>query len=200
MLRPTALRLAGAATLAFLLAACASTGPLSTAPVADYRDSIELSGRISVNYEKNGQPESLSGKFTWDQTPGAVNVALANPLGQTLATISVTPTAATLTQTDKKPRTAADIDMLTAQTLGWQLPVSGLRDWLQGYATAAGGQRFAASPASNSVTTADGWRLVFVNWQDDKAARPQPKRIDATRPATLDTGELAIRIVIDSRG
>ncbi len=196
---PTTLRLAGAATLAILLTACASTGSLSTATVADYRDSIELSGRISVNYEKNGQPESLSGKFSWAQTPRAVNVALASPLGQTLATISVTPGSATLTQTDKAPRTAADIDTLTAQTLGWQLPVSGLRDWLQGYASAAGGQHFVASPANNTVTTADGWRLVFVSWQDDKAARPQPKRIDATRPATLDNGELAIRIVIDTR-
>ena len=200
MLTPSALRLAGAATLALLLSACAGTGSLSTAPVADYRDSIELSGRISVNYEKNGQPESLTGKFTWEQTPAVVNVALANPLGQTLATISVTPTAATLTQTDRKPRSAANIDSLTAQTLGWQLPVSGLRDWLQGYATAAGAKRFAASPASNRVSTADGWQLVFVSWQDDKAARPQPKVINATRPATLEAGELAIRIVIDSRG
>ena len=199
MPRPSALRSVSAACAAILLSACAATGPMSGASVADYRDTIELSGRLSVNYEKDGQPESLSGKFTWAQTPAAVNVGLANPLGQTLATIVVTPTSATLTQTDRTPKTAADIDTLTAQTLGWSLPVSGLRDWLQGYATAAGGQRFAASPANNTVTTADGWRLTFVSWQDEKAARPSPKRIDAERSATLNNSALSIRIVIDGR-
>ena len=200
MLTPSALRLAGAATLALLLSACAGTGSLSTAPVADYRDSIELSGRISVNYEKNGQPESLTGKFTWEQTPAAVNVALANPLGQTLATIVVTPTSATLTQTDKQPRSAATIDSLTAQTLGWQLPVSGLRDWLQGYATDAAGKRFVASPANNTVLTKDGWRLRFVSWQDASGDHPAPKRIDAERNTSASADQLEIRIVLDAQG
>ncbi|MGZ8315895.1 MAG: lipoprotein insertase outer membrane protein LolB, partial [Telluria sp.] len=114
--------------------------------------------------------------------------------------ITVTPEAATLTQADQAPRMASDIDTLTAQTLGWSLPVSGLRDWLQGYATAAGGKRFTATPASNTVTTADGWRLTFVSWQDEAAPQPAPKRIDAERSATATSDELAIRIVIDPQG
>ena len=199
MLRSTALRLAGAACLAGLLSACTTTGPLSSATVADYRDSIDLSGRISVNYDRDGTPETLSGKFSWAQSPGLVNVTLASPLGQTLATIDVTPTAATLTQSGRAPRVAADIDSLSAQALGWPLPVSGLRHWLQGYATAADGKRFAASPASNRVTTADGWTVTFVSWMDETAARPQPKRIDAERRATLTSGALTIRVVVDSQ-
>lgn len=195
MLR-SAIRLA---FIAGLLSACTTTGPLSTSKVADYRDTIDLAGRIGVNYDRDGTPESLSGKFTWAQTPQEVNVALISPLGQTLATIKVTPTAATLTQTDRAPKVAADIDSLTAQALGWPLPVSGLRDWLQGYALDANGQRFAASPASNQVTTRDGWKVTFVNWQDETVARPVPKRIDAERSATLSTGALTIRIVVDTR-
>ncbi|HEY0490467.1 MAG TPA: outer membrane lipoprotein LolB [Telluria sp.] len=187
---------------AILLTACATTAPtsMSQAPVAAYRDVIDLAGRLSVNYEKDGKPETLSGKFNWSQNRDRIDVALASPLGQTLAKISVTPQAATLTQTDGAPRVAKDIDTLTAETLGWSLPVSGLRDWLQGYATAPGGKRFAASPASNTVTTADGWRLTFVSWQDETAAQPVPKRIDAERPATATTEPLAIRIVIDGQG
>jgi outer membrane lipoprotein LolB len=181
-----------------LLSACA-TGPLSTSTVADYRETIDLAGRIHVNYDRDGTPESLPGKFTWAQTPREVNVTLASPLGQTLATIKVTPTAATLTQTDRAPKVAADIDSLTAQALGWPLPVSGLRDWLQGHAIAQDGQRFAASPANNRVTTRDGWTVTFVSWQDENAATPTPKRIDAERPATLNSGALTIRIVVDTR-
>lgn len=199
MLRSTILRLAGAACLAGLLSACTTTGPLSSATVGEYRDTIDLAGRINVNYDRDGTPGSLPGKFTWAQSPDLVNVTLASPLGQTLATIKVTPSAATLTQTDRAPRVAADIDSLTAQALGWPLPVSGLRDWLQGYAIDADGKRFAASPANNRVTTKDGWTITFVNWIDETAAQPQPKRIDAERRATLTTGALTIRIVVDSR-
>ncbi|MDQ1814646.1 outer membrane lipoprotein LolB [Massilia sp. CCM 9210] len=186
---------------AALLSACV-TAPtnLSRASVAAYREAIELNGRLTVNYQKDGQTETLTGKFAWNQTPAAVNVSLASPLGQTIATISVTPDSATLTQGDRAPRVARDIDTLTAQTLGWSLPVSGLRDWLQGYATGADGQRFTASPAANTVTTADGWRLTFVSWQDPDAAKPVPKRIDVARVASATVEAMEIRIVIDPQG
>jgi outer membrane lipoprotein LolB len=185
-------------TLAAVLTGCATTGAnLSNSSVGAYRDSIDLSGRLSVNYQKDGRPESVTGNFNWIQRPGRIDVTLASPLGQTIAAISVTPESATLTQAERAPRVAQDIDTLSAQALGWSLPVSGLRDWLQGYATDANGKRFVASPANNSVYTKDGWRLRFVSWQDDKAAPPMPRRIDAERSASADSDELAIRIVID---
>jgi outer membrane lipoprotein LolB len=202
MNNPTLLQALALASAAILLSACATAplAPPSQAMVADYREAIDLSGRLSVNYDKDGKQETLSGKFNWAQVPGVVDVTLLSPLGQTIAKIKVTPQAASLTQGEHPPRVAADIDSLTAQTLGWSLPVSGLRDWLQGYATAADGKRFAASPAGNTVTTPDGWRLTFVSWQDAGAAHPVPKRIDAERSATAATGPLALRIVIDQQG
>jgi outer membrane biogenesis lipoprotein LolB len=106
-------------------------------------------------------------QFHLDPASGPqIDVSLFDPLGQTVAEISVTPESATLTQANRAPRTAKDIDTLTRQALGWSLPVAGLRDWLQGYAVDADGKRFAASPANNSVFTSDGWRLRFVDWQD----------------------------------
>ena len=194
------LALTSCCALAALLSGCA-TAPAnqSQATVSAYRDTLDLSGRLSVNYAKDGKPETLAGQFSWAQTPAAVDVTLGSSFG-TLARIRVTPDSASLTQTDKAPRVARDIDTLTAQTLGWSLPVSGLRDWLQGYATGADGKRFAASPANNTVTTHDGWKVTFVTWQDPAAAQPSPKRIDAQRPATLNIDELSIRIVIDAKG
>jgi outer membrane lipoprotein LolB len=184
--------------IAAVLAGCATTGAsVSNSTVGAYRDSIDLSGRLSVNYQKDGRPESITGNFNWTQRPGRVDVSLASPLGQTIAAITVTPEAATLRQAERAPRVAKDIDTLSAQALGWSLPVAGLRDWLQGYATDASGKRFVASPANNSVYTNDGWRLRFVSWQDDKAAQPLPRRIDAERSATATSDALAIRIVID---
>jgi outer membrane lipoprotein LolB len=186
---------------AIFLTACATTAPVSSsqAPVAAYRDVIDLAGSLLVNFEKDGKPEILQGKFEWSQNRDRIEVNLNSPFG-TVAKISVTPDAATLTQAGQAPRVASDIDSLTANTLGWSLPVSGLRDWLQGYATAPGGKRFTASPANNTVTTADGWQLTFVSWQDEAAAQPIPKRIDARRAATATSEPLAIRIVIQPQG
>lgn len=195
--------LAVAAALCALLSACATTGgdsggaASSAQPGAPYRDTIELSGRLSVNYDKDGKQESLTGKFAWRQNATRTDVSLDSPLGQTIAVISVTPQQATLTQAGKAPRTAPDIDTLSGQALGWALPVSGLRDWLQGVATGADGQRFEASPAHDSVTTRDGWRLHYVSWQDG-GPYSRPKRIDAERSASATANAVAIRILIDA--
>jgi len=181
--------------LAAALAGCATTATQPTSAVqaaAPYRDTIELTGRLQVNYMKDGQPAPMNGGFEWSQRPGQIEVAFLNPLKQTVATLSVTPQQATLTEAGRAPRSASDIDTLTRQALGWSLPVTGLRDWLQGYATDAAGKRFAASPANNSVFTQDGWRLRFVSWKNG-----MPSDIVAERSATANTEELTIRILVD---
>jgi outer membrane lipoprotein LolB len=188
--RSRPLALAAAAILS--LAGCATTN-FSTAPVAAYRDTIDLNGTIGVSYQKDdGLPERVNGRYTWTQHPGRVEVSVFDPFGQTVAEISVTPDAATLTQPKREPRTAKDIDTLTRQALGWPLPVAGLRDWLQGYAVDAQGKRFAASPANNNVFTRDGWRLRFAEWQNKPGPNgaPMPKRIQA------EHGQLSISISV----
>ena len=188
--------------LAAALAGCATTATQTTgstpaAAVAPYQESIELSGRLQVTYQKDGQPGSTNGGFEWSQRPGQIDVAFLNPLKQTVATISVTPQQATFTEAGRAPRTAQDIDTLSAQALGWSLPVSGLRDWLQGYATAADGKRFIASPSNNSVVTRDGWRLRFVSWQPGANGTQMPRNIMAERNAGASGGDLAIQIILD---
>ena len=192
-----------AAASVFALAGCATSNANLVHPNAAlgaYRDAIDLDGHLSVNYQKDGQRQSLTGNFTWIQRPGRIEVSLASPLGQTIAEISVTPQAATLTQSNRPARVARDIDTLSAQALGWQLPVSGLRDWLQGYATDAQGKRFVASPAHDSVVTSDGWRLHFVSWQDAQAGGAPvlaPRVIDAARGSAANGDALDIRIALN---
>lgn len=194
MIRPLLIALTFSA-----LAGCASapSAPRSTAPVAAYRDNAELAGRIAINYSHEGKKESLNGTFNWTQTAATTDVSLISPTGQTVAVINITPQSATLTESGKPPRSAPDLDTLSARTLGWSLPVSGLRDWLQGYAIDRDGKRFVASPVNDNVITRDGWKLEYVDWQDDKAAVPKPKRIDVTRIALGEAVEdVNIRIVI----
>ncbi|WP_319636963.1 outer membrane lipoprotein LolB [Janthinobacterium aquaticum] len=170
----------------------------SAQSVAPYREQIELAGRLNVVYQKNDKPESATVNFTWQQSPARIDVGLFSPVGSTLATIAVTPQQAVLEQSGKAPRSAPDVDSLSAQMLGWALPVSGLRDWLQGYATGEDGKRFVASPQHDSVTTKDGWRLRYVSWQDGAAdAVPQPRRIDAERNTSAQADAVSLRIVLD---
>jgi outer membrane lipoprotein LolB len=197
-------RLLPVVALGAVLAGCATSGPslpVPNVPVAAYRDTIDLSGKLAVTYQKDGQPQRLNGAYTWTQRPGSIDVEIFGPLRQTQAVLHVTPQAATLTLSDGKTRSAADIDTLTTQTLGWTLPVSGLRDWLQGHATDAQGKPFSASPSNDNVVTKDGWRLRFAEWQGGKAPDgtpvPMPRRINAERSASATGDELALTIVID---
>ena len=63
-----------------VLAGCATNAPLPSA-TRNYRENLTLSGRLSVNYSHNGQPQSLQGKFQWAQRPERTDIELYSPLG-----------------------------------------------------------------------------------------------------------------------
>lgn len=197
----------GLALLTSLLAGCASVVPLehdqraseqSLSGTRVYQDAVDMSGRLSIRYQANGAEQALHGSFTWSQRPGRTLVSLLSPLGQTLATIESTPENAVLRQPRQAPRTADDVDALTAQTLGWPLPVAGLRHWLQGFGNEGLVQRTIASPSLDTAQTSmqDGWRLQYASWNRE-AALPHPKRLDLQR-TTPQAGDVEIRLIIDS--
>lgn len=189
-----------------LLAACASLAPqappqapaasASTPAVRPFHHTLDLSGRLSVQYQGERQPEALHGSFSWAQMPSRTVVTLLSPLGQTIAVINVSPQGASLSQGGQETRSAPNVDTLTADALGWPLPVAGLRDWLQGFAIDANGNRFVATPESSEVVTRDGWHIRYANWQQQNGYS-LPKRIDLAR-TTEQAGDVSIRIVIDS--
>jgi outer membrane lipoprotein LolB len=194
------------ALLPLLLTGCATlTEPAATrqamAPPA-YHDAIDIGGRLSVRYQQNGNEQAVHGNFTWVQSPAHTTITLLSPLGQTIALIDITPTSSTLTQSGQAPRSAANVDALAADALGWPLPVSGLRNWLQGFTLDANGRRSAAAPQAAdgaNVAAEDGWRILYASWQQDAgpAAAARPRRIDLER-SSAQSGDVALRIVIDS--
>ena len=196
MLRATLL----AASL--LAAGCANLGSVPQVPadagiIRNYQQSIDIGGRMSVRYQQYGRDEALHGSFEWQQRPGKTQLTLSSPLGQTIAQIVILPDGATLTQSGQPPLAATDADALTAQALGWPLPVSGLREWMQGNVTERSGKKRVVTPLDENtdIETADGWRIRFAAW--DSTAAPRPRRIDLSR-TTAQAGEVALRLVIDS--
>lgn len=163
-----------------------------------YHEVITIGGRLSVRYQQYGNDEAIHGNFTWEQRPERTLVTLFSPLGQTIATIDIAPTISKLTQAGQAPRLADNVDALAASALGWPLPVSGLRQWLQGFIVNDDGRRFINSSATDTsnAATNDGWRLHYASWQDD-GGQKRPKRIDLERN-TIQAGDVAIRIVIDN--
>ena len=188
--------------LFLLVAGCAGIatapqGPGDAGVVRNYQQAIDISGRMSVRYQQYGREEAVHGSFEWQQRPGRTQLTLSSPLGQTIAQIAILPDGATLTQSGQPPLAASDADALTAQALGWPLPVSGLRDWLQGTVTDVGGKKRVAAPRDENtdIVTADGWRIRYAAW--DNTAAPRPRRIDLSR-TTEQAGEVALRLVIDT--
>ncbi len=190
-----------------LLSACASTGKGAdaSAPNIDvvplsYNESIDISGRFTAQFEQNGRPQSWSGSFDWTQSPENTMVTLLSPLGQVVATIMLTPQGATMTQADKAPQSAANVDALVQDTLGWPLPISNLRNWMQAQVIDRAGKRIVATPQmTKTIDTSDGWRLLFLSWQDAEkpGAPPAPKRIDMERD-TEQAGRVQMRLIISS--
>lgn len=195
-----------ALALPLLISACAGlqsppqVASQSPSVAARHRlhETIDLTGRLSVRYQLNGKEEGLHGNFNWSQTIGRTNVTLLSPLGQTMAVITVSPDGATLAQSGQPLRSATNVNALTESTLGWPLPVAGLREWLQGIAIDANGSPFIATPHAPDVTTGDGWYLRYTNWlADDAPAIGRPRRIDLSR-YTEQAGNVSIRIIIDT--
>jgi outer membrane lipoprotein LolB len=197
-------------TILLLLTGCAALAPLpgdntaqtvpgQAAPARAYFHTIDLGGRLSVRYQNHGKEETLYGSFIWLQDPAQTRITLLSPLGQTIAAIDVTPEGSTLRQGGQTVRSAADVDTLVAQTLGWPLPVAGLRNWLQGFGVDVAGQPFVAAPQKPEVTTRDDWHIRYVNWQDDtsSASPVRPRRVDLDR-TTAQAGDVVIRIVLDT--
>jgi outer membrane lipoprotein LolB len=91
-------------------------------------------GRIGVKVTEP-QPQSFSANFELDGEAGQGSLRLLTPLGTTLALMQWAPGSATLTTTGD-PRTFDSMAALTQATLGFDLPVAALLDWLRGTATA----------------------------------------------------------------
>ncbi len=199
--------LTGILLLPLLVTGCATvtkppsaTGAATSEEAASrpYHENIRINGRLSVSYQQYGRDEVIHGSFNWAQNADRTTITLFSPLGQTIAVIEVTPAFAILTQAGQAPRTAGNVDALVADALGWPLPVSGLRHWLQGFALDAEGNRFlvAAPSGSSKAMTHDGWRIQYPTWQED-AGTMRPKRIDMQRSGTK-AGDVSIRLVIDN--
>jgi outer membrane lipoprotein LolB len=192
--------LALTAASAVLLSACATKpnvpNTTNAATSITAQTSRAYHGRFAVQYnDQYGQQRNAYGNFDWQETGDTVTLQLRNPLGQTLAIVTSSPSSATLELPNRQPLNAENVSGLMQSTLGFALPVEGLRYWLQP----------SAAPTSRATTTMDassnnghlkeikqdGWTIDYLAYADAPATGV--KRVNLTR----NDPPLDIKLVID---
>lgn len=171
--------------LAFAMLAlhgCAGVPPQDM-PAAEALQAFTLQGRVSVRYGE----ESLSGQLNWRAYATGDEVLLSSPLGQGLASISRNEAGVTLTRPGEPAVSAENVEMLTQSELGFRLPLSGLRYWIQARPDPARANRVRLNADGRAEQIAqDGWKIDYLQFQEAR-----PRKIHVTREG------LEIRLVID---
>lgn len=178
-----------AAAAAAVLAGCA--GP---ARIAGEGEAFERTGRFAVNVTEPGRAaEAVQGGFAWRDTGRQLRLDLVNPLGTTLARVVVEPAGAVLEHADGTTEHAPDADALLAKVLGAALPVSNLRDWLQGRAGAGEATGMERDEQGRPLSFAQGgWQLRLSRYD---AFGPGLLRLDRRDGAR----RISVRLAVDTQ-
>lgn len=158
------------ALLAGALAACATPDQIAT-----HSDTaFQRTGRFALTVDHvSGKQDAVQGGFAWLDAGRGLALDLTNPLGSTLARVTVSGGTATLTHSNGAQEVAPDADRLVEKVLGSPIPVSGLRYWLQGQ----------TGPARAHDTQRDGQgRLTEFN---QEGWRVRLSRYDTLGPTLL---------------
>lgn len=150
-------------------------------------------GRFAVKVTglTEGKNQGGSGGFTLTQDALTDVLEIRNPVGGSIAKITIKPGEAIL-ERDGQVTSAIDADTLVQSTLGLPLPARGLSDWLRGK-TRPGSNASVERDAKGQVSKViqDGWTLNY-NW--DNAQRLE--RLTMTRSSNI--GSIDIRLIFDT--
>ncbi len=136
------------------------------------------------------QNQGGSGGFSLTQEALKDTLEIRNPVGGSIAKITITPGEATL-ERDGQIITAIDADTLMQNTLGLPLPARGLSNWLRGEVRPGSEASVERNPKGQvSKISQDGWDLVY-SWSNNNRL----DKLTMTRSSNI--GSIDIRLVFD---
>lgn len=160
--------------------------------LADSTHKGSWDGRFAVKVTglTEGKNQGGSGGFTLTQDALTDVLEIRNPMGGSIAKITIKPGEAIL-ERDGEMTTAVDADTLVQNTLGLPLPARGLSDWLRGQ-TRPGSNASVERNAKGQVSkiTQDGWTLNY-NWADGQSL----EKLTMNRSSNI--GSIDIRLIFD---
>lgn len=178
-LRRTAIvALAGA-----VLAGCAA--PARIGP--DTGTAFQRTGRFAVTVKEfSGKQDAVQGGFAWMDTGQVLTLDLSNPLGSTLARVTVDNGLATLTHSNGSQEYAPHADALVEKVLGSPVPVAGLRAWLRGQAGQGKVDNVRKDEEGRLTSfTQQGWRVSLSRYDVLGPTLLQLTRSDAQRDISV---------------
>ena len=149
-------------------------------------------GRFAVKVTglTEAQNQGGSGGFTLTQEALKDVLEIRNPMGGSIAKITIMPGEATL-ESDGKVVTAIDADTLVQNTLGLPLPARGLSNWLRGEVRPGSEASIDRNTQGQvSKISQDGWDLVYT-WSKTNRL----EKLIMTRSSNI--GSIDIRLVFD---
>jgi outer membrane lipoprotein LolB len=197
---PRGMALGFAAAAVVALAGCASVKPQgpstsNAATSVTAQTSRAYQGRFAIQYnDQNGQQRNAYGNFSWQETGDTVTLQLRNPLGQTMAIVTSSPASATLELPNRPPLTADNVSTLMQNSLGFTLPVEGLRYWLQpspAPTSRAKTEKDPDQPSRLKQITQDGWTIDYLAYADAPATGVKRLNLSRSEPP------LDIKLVLD---
>ena len=177
---------------ALLLSACAPVAlerPAGSGVATPARASFDITGRLSARHGG----DALTVNFHWRHADGRDELDLSSPLGQAVASLSGDAGHVRLESSDGRVSTATDWPALTAQGLGWPLPVQGLAFWIQGAPRADSKSDIETGGDGRiAVLRQDGWTIVYQSFAQVASGEWRPSRM------TLSYPDVEVRIAIDT--
>ena len=171
-----------------VLAGCASTRPSQVLPASNVSiGAFSLNGRVAVKLDDRGYTASLR----WRHSALRDYLRLLSPLGSVIGEIEADSDGATLTTGDRKVYRSNDVQSLTREVLGWDLPLAGLRYWVTGRAD-PGAPVQAQSRDDNKRLKSlmqNDWRIAYSEYFGDSA---MPARL------SLAHDRLNLRLIVES--
>ena len=161
--------------------------------VADTALKGSWDGRFAVKVIglTEGKNQGGSGGFTLTQDALTDVLEIRNPVGGSIAKITIKPGEAIL-ERDGQLTTAIDADTLIQNTLGLPLPARGLSDWLRGQTRPGSNASVERNPKGQvSKITQDGWTLNYF-WNSAQRL----EKLTMTRSSNI--GSIDIRLVFDN--
>ena len=153
-----------AALAALLLSSCAALQRPAPVPAVDAAsvEAFQLDGRITLRVKKEGYP----GRVRWQHSPNVDELWFYSPLGATVAQLRQDPSGAVLITSDGREHRAPDLQQLTFEVLGWDLPLGGLPYWVRGLAwpeAPKDEESFDDQGRLKQLSQA-GWEVSYLDW------------------------------------
>ena len=173
--------------LVALLAGCATPrAPRGLPASIDAITDFSLAGRVAVKAGAKGYSANLQ----WRHAGEADSLRLLSPVGTVIAQLEADPAAATLVTADRQVHRSDNVQDLTREVLGWDLPLKGLQHWVLGRPDPALPVEAEERDARGRLArfSQNGWRVNYLAYAGDGVL---PSRM------TLLHERLSLRLVID---